>query len=96
MSSFLARLQARPLLADGAMGTMLYARGIGLHLCLEALVVERPALVAAIHEEYGRAGADVLSSHTCGAKRMRLAYYGVVEKVREFNLAAVRLALGVR
>ena len=96
MNEFLRRLQAQPLLGDGAMGTLLFARGVSINACLEALVVDRPALVAGIHAEYARAGADVMTTHTFGANRMRLALHGLENMVREFNLAAVALAQQVR
>jgi homocysteine S-methyltransferase len=93
---FIQRLRTQPLLADGAMGTMLYTRGVRIDQCLEALVIECPALVAAIHEEYARAGADIITTHTFGANRFRLAYHGLESRVVEFNSAAVRLVQEVR
>jgi homocysteine S-methyltransferase len=96
MGNFLERIQSQPLLGDGAMGTLLYGRGVGVEQCLEALVVERPELISSIHEEYARAGADLFTTHTFGANRMRLAFQGLEERVRDFNLAAVRLAQDVR
>jgi homocysteine S-methyltransferase len=96
MNLFLARLKAGILLGDGAMGTLLWARGVSMGACLEALVVEQPELVAQIHEEYGRAGADVITTHTFGANRMRLAAHGLADRVIDFNRQAVRLARHVR
>jgi homocysteine S-methyltransferase len=78
------------------MGTMLYARGVRIDQCLDALVVESPALVTAIHEEYARAGADLITTHTFGANRFRLAYHGLESRVAEFNVAAVRLVQEMR
>jgi homocysteine S-methyltransferase len=96
MHPFLERLQERPLLADGAMGTMLYARGASSEQCLEQLVVDRPGWVTGIHQAYATAGADVITSHTFGANRFRLAQYGLEEMVRELNFKAVRLVRDVR
>jgi homocysteine S-methyltransferase len=96
MRTFLERVHERPLLGDGAMGTLLYARGISTNQCLEALVIEQPALIAAIHHEYACAGADMITTHSFGANRMRLEHFGLVRRVRDFNLAAVQLAQGVR
>lgn len=93
---FLQRLSQQPLLADGAMGTMLYARGASSEQCLEQLVVDRPGWVTGIHQAYATAGADVITTHTFGANRMRLAHYGLDSKVREFNFQAVRLVRDVR
>lgn len=96
MKSLLEQLSQRPLVGDGAMGTVLYAQGIDVSQCLEALVVEHPALIAAIHADYARAGADIITTHTFGANRMRLAAHGLGDKVAAFNTAAVRLAQGTR
>ena len=80
---FLEQLRRRPLLADGAMGTMLYAKGASSEQCLEYLVVSRPGWVTEIHQAYAAAGAEVLKTHTFGANRIRLAEYGLAEKVRD-------------
>ncbi|HXF64985.1 MAG TPA: homocysteine S-methyltransferase family protein, partial [Caldilineaceae bacterium] len=96
MNPFLQRLREQPLLGDGAMGTMLFARGASSEQCLEQLVVERPGWVTGIHQAYATAGADVITTHTFGANRFRLAHYGLEEKVRELNFKAVRLVRDVR
>ncbi len=96
MNPFLQRLNERPLLCDGAMGTMLYARGASSEQCLEQLVVMRPGWVSEIHQAYASAGADVLKSHSFGANRIRLAGHGLADNVREFNFKAVRLAREAR
>ena len=93
---FLQRLRERPLLADGAMGTMLYARGASSEQCLEYLVVARPGWVTEIHQAYATAGADVIKTHTFGGNRVRLAEYGLADKVRDLNFKAVRLVRDVR
>ncbi|MEZ4677247.1 MAG: bifunctional homocysteine S-methyltransferase/methylenetetrahydrofolate reductase [Caldilineaceae bacterium] len=94
--SVLQRLQDGPLLCDGGMGTMLYAKGASSEQCLEQLVVTRPGWVTAIHQAYASAGADVIKSHTFGANRIRLTDYGLADHVREFNFKAVRLVRDVR
>ncbi len=96
MHPFLAKLDERPLLFDGAMGTLLFARGASSEQCLEELVVSRPGWLTEIHQAYAAAGADVLKSHTFGANRVRLGEYGYADKVREFNFKAVRLLRDVR
>ena len=96
MNPFLQRLAVQPLLFDGAMGTMLFARGASSEQCLEALVVDRPGWVTGIHQAYASAGADVIKTHTFGANRLRLAHHGLDEKVREVNFKAVRLVRDVR
>lgn len=93
---FLTRLRERPLLADGAMGTMLYAKGASSEQCLEYLVVSRPGWVTEIHQAYAAAGADLIKTHTFGANRIRLGEYGLAEKVRDLNFKAVRLVRDVR
>lgn len=96
MNPFLQKLQEQPLLGDGAMGTMLYAKGASSEQCLEQLVVTRPGWVTAVHQAYAAAGADVIKSHTFGANRVRLAEYGLADHVREFNFKAVKLVRDVR
>lgn len=96
MNPFLQRLAERPLLCDGAMGTMLYARGASGDQCLEQLVLTRPGWVTEIHQAYASAGADVIKTHTFGANRARLAAYGLADSVRELNFKAVKLVRDVR
>jgi len=82
----------RPILADGAMGTVLYARGIFINRCYDELNLSDPSLILAVHEEYLQAGADVLETNTFGANRFRLARHGLAGKVAEINAAGVRVA----
>ncbi len=96
MNPFLQKLQEGPLLCDGGMGIMLYAKGASSEQCLEQLVVTRPGWVTAIHQAYASAGADVIKSHTFGANRVRLAPHGLADHVREFNFKAIRLVRDVR
>ena len=93
---FLKALEDHVLLADGAMGTMLHARGINQHACLEQVVLEQPDLVRRIHEEYIAAGADVIETNTFGANRYRLAKHGFEANVRDINFRAARLARDAR
>ena len=82
----------RPILADGAMGTLLYARGIPINHCYDELNLTNPGPILAIHEEYLQAGAQILETNTFGANRFRLARHGMQQKVAEINTAGVRLA----
>ena len=82
----------RAVLADGAMGTVLYARGIFINRCYDELNISDPALIQSVHEEYLQAGADILETNTFGANRFRLARHGLAGKVAEINAAGVRLA----
>jgi homocysteine S-methyltransferase len=82
----------RPVLADGAMGTVLYARGVFINRCYDELNLSDPSLILAVHEEYLQAGAEILETNTFGANRFRLARHGLESKVAEINEAGVRLA----
>src|ERR1035438_7829294 len=82
----------RPMLADGAMGTVLYARGIFINRCYDELNLSDPAMILSIHEEYLQAGAEILESNTFGANRFRLARHGLAGKMAEINAAGVHLA----
>jgi homocysteine S-methyltransferase len=78
--------------ADGAMGTMLYARGAFLNVCYDELSVTQPSLVREIHAEYVRAGAELLETNTFGANPVKLAHYGLAAETERLNSASVRLA----
>jgi len=93
---FLERLSERPLLGDGAMGTMLYARGVPLDACFDVFNVNEPKIVQAIHAEYIQAGADWIETNTFGANRFKLAVHGLSARVREINLRGAKLARDVR
>jgi len=92
MPTFADIFANRPVLADGAMGTVLYARGILISRCYEELNLSDPGLILSIHEEYLQAGAEILETNTFGANRFRLARHGLAGKVADFNAAGVRLA----
>src|ERR1700712_3182349 len=79
-------------LCDGAMGSMLYGRGIFINRCYDELNLSQPDLVRAVHTEYLQAGARVIETNTFGGNRIRLERYGLEEKVREINVAGVKLA----
>lgn len=84
--------RARAVLCDGAMGTMLYARGVFINRCFDELNLSQPELVRTIHQEYLRAGATVIETNTFGANAVRLERYGLQARVGEINRAGVRLA----
>jgi methionine synthase I (cobalamin-dependent)/5,10-methylenetetrahydrofolate reductase len=85
-------LSHRALIADGAMGTMLYSQGVFINRCYDELNLSAPDLVKAIHEQYVQAGAEILETNTFGANRMRLAAYGLRDRTGEINAAGVRIA----
>jgi methionine synthase I (cobalamin-dependent)/5,10-methylenetetrahydrofolate reductase len=93
---FRARLAARPILADGGMGTLLYSRGIPQRACLDELVDRRPELVGTVHREYLEAGADLIETLSFGSNRIRLAGYGLAGRTVSFNRRAAQLAREAR
>jgi homocysteine S-methyltransferase len=82
----------RPVLADGAMGTLLNSRGIFINRCYDELNLSNPALILAAHEEYLQAGAEIVETNTFGANRFRLTRHGLGDKVRDINAEGVQLA----
>ena len=92
MSLFLERLGRGPVLCDGAMGTLLYAKGVFINRCYDELNVSQPEMVGAVHAEYAKAGAEVLETNTFGANHYRLLRHGFEARVEEINRAGVRLA----
>ena len=92
MSQFADIFASRPVLADGAMGTVLYARGVFINRCYDELNISDPSLILSIHEEYLQAGAEILESNTFGANRFRLGRHGLADQVNEINAAGVRIA----
>jgi methionine synthase / methylenetetrahydrofolate reductase(NADPH) len=90
------RLAAAPLLCDGAMGTLLYARGVSLDACFDVLNLNNPRIVQAIHADYIAAGADCIETNTFGANRFKLAVHGLDGQVREINRRGAALARDVR
>jgi homocysteine S-methyltransferase len=89
---FREQLSRRVMVADGAMGTQLYSRGVFINRCFDELNVSQPDLVRQIHLEYAKAGAEILETNTFGGNRMRLAGFGMAEKLKAINQAGVRLA----
>jgi methionine synthase / methylenetetrahydrofolate reductase(NADPH) len=77
---------------DGAMGTMLYSKGVFINQCYDELNLRAPDLVRDIHKQYVAAGADVIETNSFGANRLKLTQHGLQEQTRELNVAAARLA----
>lgn len=94
--TFLEQLRQRPLLCDGAMGSLLYARGITYEQCFDGLNLIQPELIESIHSEYISAGAQIIETNTFGANRAKLETYNLEERVREINIRAVKLAREAR
>ena len=89
---FLERLAEGPILCDGAMGTLLYSKGIFINRCYDELNVSQPELIGGIHADYVASGAEILETNTFGANAFRLGRHGCQERIVEINRAGVELA----
>ncbi len=96
MNPFLKRLEQGVVLADGAMGTVLYERGITFDRSFDLLNLQEPALVQSIHRDYIRAGAELIETNTFGASRIRLASHGESQDARRVNRVGAQLARNAR
>src|SRR2546427_1428740 len=92
MQPFIEALDSRVLVCDGAMGTMLYAKGVFINKSFEALNVTQPDLVGEVHQEYVRAGADIVETNTFGANRIKLGAFGLGDKLHAINEQGARIA----
>jgi methionine synthase I (cobalamin-dependent)/5,10-methylenetetrahydrofolate reductase len=92
MQPFLDALNDRVLVCDGAMGTMLYAKGIFINKSFDALNLSSPELVGEVHQEYVRAGADIVETNTFGANRMKLGSFGIGDKLYDINKRGATIA----
>ncbi len=91
-SDFLTRIKQSPVLCDGAMGTLLYAKGVFINRSYDELNLSQPDLIRGIHHDYLQAGAEIIETNTFGANAFRLARHSLADKVRDINRAGVRLA----
>jgi len=91
-ADFLARLKQSPVLCDGAMGTLLYAKGVFINRCYDELNLSQPDLIRGVHHEYLQAGAEIIETNTFGANVFRLARHSLADKVVDINRAGARLA----
>jgi len=92
MKPFLEALDERVLVCDGAMGTMLYAKGVFINKSFDALNLTQPDLVAEVHQQYVRAGADIIETNTFGANRIKLGSFGLADKLHAINEQGARIA----
>src|SRR5205807_3662113 len=92
MKPFPDALDERVLVCDGAMGTMLYAKGVFINKSFDALNLTQPDLVAEVHQEYVRAGADIVETNTFGANRIKLGSFGVADKLAAINTQGAKIA----
>jgi methionine synthase / methylenetetrahydrofolate reductase(NADPH) len=88
----LSRIKQSPVLCDGAMGTLLYAKGIFINRSYDELNLSQPDLIREIHHNYLQAGAEIIETNTFGANSFRLGRHSLADKVREINRAGARLA----
>jgi len=87
------RLQRGPVICDGAMGTLLYAKGIFINRCYDELNLSQPELILGIHQEYVKAGAEILETNTFGGNSFRLGRHGLADRVAEINRVGAQLAV---
>jgi methionine synthase I (cobalamin-dependent)/5,10-methylenetetrahydrofolate reductase len=90
--NILERIKQSPVLCDGAMGTLLYSKGVFINRCYDELNLSQPDLIRAVHHEYLQAGAEIIETNTFGANSFRLARHSLADKVRDINKTGARLA----
>ena len=93
--NIIERINERPLIFDGAMGTTIYSKGIFINTCFDELNITNPELIKEIHSEYIDAGSEVILTNTFGANKIKLRKYGLDSKVKEINEAGVKIAQSV-
>ncbi len=91
-ADFLSRIKQSPVLCDGAMGTLLYAKGVFINRSYDELNLSQPDLIRGIHHEYLQAGTEIIETNTFGANSFRLARHSLADKVRDINRSGARLA----
>ena len=92
MPDLLSALDSRVLVCDGAMGTMLYSKGIFISRSFDELNLSNPQLIRDVHSEYVQAGADIIETNTFGANRTKLMSHGLAEQTHDINLQGARIA----
>jgi methionine synthase I (cobalamin-dependent)/5,10-methylenetetrahydrofolate reductase len=85
-------MKQSPILCDGAMGTLLYSKGIFINRCYDELNVTQPELIRGVHKEYLQAGAEIIETNTFGANVFRLGRHSLADRVRDINLAGAQIA----
>jgi homocysteine S-methyltransferase len=85
-------MKKSPVLCDGAMGTLLYAKGIFINRCYDELNLSQPELIRGVHHEYLQAGAEIVETNTFGANSYRLARHSMADRAHDINLAGARVA----
>jgi len=90
--NFIERLKHSPVLCDGAMGTLLYGKGIFINRCYDELNLSQPELIRGVHHDYLQVGAEIVETNTFGANSFRLARHSLADRVRDINLAGAHVA----
>jgi len=90
--NLIERLKQSPVLCDGAMGTLLYAKGIFINRCYDELNLSQPELIRGVHHDYLQAGAEIIETNTFGANSFRLARHSMSDRVRDINVAGAHVA----
>src|ERR1700732_3063552 len=93
-ADLLARIKQAAVLCDGAMGTLLYAKGIFINRSYDELNLSQPELIRSVHHDYLQAGAEIIETNTFGGNSFRLARHSLADKARDINLAGGRLSHG--
>ena len=88
----IARLNKAPVLCDGAMGTLLYGKGVFINRCYDEMNVSQSDMILDLHRQYLQAGAEIIETNTFGGNRFRLERHSLADKVAEINAAGARLA----
>ena len=89
---FIEAIDSRVLVCDGAMGTMLYSKGVFINKSFDALNLSAPDLVGDVHQQYVRAGADIIETNTFGANRIKLGSFGIADKLQAINAHGATIA----
>src|SRR5947208_6158407 len=92
MRDFLSELRNRVLICDGAMGTMLYSKGIFISRCFDELNLSKPQLVREVHLDYVKAGVDIIETNTFGGNRTKLMSHALEAETRAINVQGARIA----
>src|SRR5579872_436973 len=91
-SELLDRLKTAPMLCDGAMGTLLYSKGVFINRSYDELNLSQPDLIRGVHHEYLQAGAEVIETNTFGGNSFRLSRHSLADKAYDINFAGAKLA----
>lgn len=90
--NIIEKMNETPLVFDGAMGTVMYEKGVFINACFDELNLTRPDFIKSIHKEYVESGCDVILTNTFGASKFKLEKYGLSDKVYDINYAGAKLA----